>query len=214
MKNKIQYVRVLDYDKGDWYEELAISKAIIEVTESQISKIDYACVQDYMHRLIRKVHCEPVQMKELDKDIDGNYLECGDEVEILDKTQEGLPIGKRVFLYKKNGRYYTDQVQDQGEYFTCCAYEKVRKIPKEEKNKKEPCYCYTCEIREACHVCPLIKEEKKVDLIAEVEILNNYIIKYEREYIELGVPNVTNDFAKDTVLAFKAIKQHMEDKEK
>ena len=76
MKNKIQYVRILERSsKRGWHENLI--DVIIPVVDSCFE--DSYIIPNTTIVIPRK-DCEPVQMKELDKDIDGNYLSCGDKV--------------------------------------------------------------------------------------------------------------------------------------
>lgn len=122
MKNKIQYVRIERENSDHGFKIGEIVPINIE-HDKQFEYHTEDCVCEY---IIYKIDCEPVKIKELDKDIDGNYLECGDRVTAISFT--GEQYGGRIFLYYNEDVYFCKSPSNEDEQFL-----KVRKIPKEEK---------------------------------------------------------------------------------
>lgn len=127
---KIQYVRILkcskEKDVDIWYRN-----AIGGIFPVEDGKSRWYVTEGLCGGILKK-DCEPVKIKELDKDCDGNYLECGDYVTVLDdydKKYFGSGDRWEYIAREKTGRYIVRSRNDSKVMY----FLNIRKIPKEEK---------------------------------------------------------------------------------
>lgn len=212
--NKIQYVRITGCKKESyWYYELYKAKSIVQVyRDRDIETGDYVVVKSTT-RSIKQADCEPVKIKELDKDIDGNYLECGDEAEGWDTytgSIEGPIKGKYLCKHPDNDMGYMihDKKQDCPMYCTV-----VRKIPKEEKKEKIKLYLGDYELTSEDIHC--VYQSHNIIKICNCKFCKDFRNERDSRISKSKDDRVEKVTKMLTESAFRCIQeQHMEDKKK